>query len=139
MSGGPHVAVDDPDPRRCRGRGTWTRVASGMDIRRGSARTLRTGASAAIAVQEVGRDEPAERPALLDDGAANVDPDEGALLHRDVGRAGQRRDQVAEVRVVPDQDGSLRGAGISEDLVDRQWLERAAEPLVDPDRDPQPV
>src|SRR6185436_8026408 len=62
-----------------------------------------------------------------------VDPDERPLLQRQMARPDRPRGQLAEVRVVTDEDGPLRLAGVEQDRLDRDGVEAAREALVDRD------
>ena len=84
---------------------------------------------------EIGRDQPAEDASGRPQGQVGIDPREGALAHRDPQRPDQHRDQLAEVRVVTDQDGLGRVAGIVQERLEALEGQVAAQSIVDADRD----
>ncbi len=69
--------------------------------------------------------------------AGDVDPGDRALAHRQVSGTGQRGEQLAEVRVVADDDRPSRPSGVAQQRLDILQVEPAGEPFVDPDLDAQ--
>src|SRR5438034_564128 len=86
------------------------------------------GELAAVAVQEVGRDQPPQHTAAIGDATAEIDPGEGSLLQRHLG-ADERREQLAEVRIVADEERATRRACVGEDGVDGGAVKAGRKPL----------
>jgi hypothetical protein len=88
-------------------------------------------------LEEIRRNQPAERPLARCDRTPDVDPGEGALLHRHPVGARQEAEQLREVRIVADEDGPGWVAQVRQDRVNRRCVEPACQPVVETDVDSQ--
>ena len=78
-----------------------------------------------------------ERAAAGPQRALDVDPRQRALGHRELGGATQLRENVAEVGVVAHHDWPDGIAGVAQQGLERLDVERAGQPVIERDRDPQ--
>ena len=83
-------------------------------------------------LQDLGRNQPAERAIANTQGPPHVNGREGALAHRDLTRAEQIGHEQREVRIVPKEHRCPR-AGVGEDLIEALDGAAARQPLIQDD------